>query len=120
MQVSSSLVAVPMIDYSCPSAYCCSPVVFDHIQPHHAWSRANGNMADATFTEPFMPAAFDLPDGSGSEEVAYPARPLHVLLATTGSVASIKAPLIVQGLLEVCLSYLCGREAHSPAHCTFV
>lgn len=58
-------------------------------------------MSDATSAEPFKPAGFDLPDGARSGEAAYPARPLHVLLATTGSVASIKAPLIVQGLLKV-------------------
>lgn len=58
-------------------------------------------MSDATSAEPFKPAAFDLPDGARSEDVAYPARPLHVLLATTGSVASIKAPLIVEELLKV-------------------
>lgn len=58
-------------------------------------------MSDANSVEPSKPAAFDLPDGAQSEDLAYPARPLHVLLATTGSVASIKAPLIVEGLLKV-------------------
>lgn len=48
-----------------------------------------------------------LPNGLGakgdeeSDPVLYPARPLHVLLATSGSVASIKAPLIVAALLNV-------------------
>jgi hypothetical protein len=31
----------------------------------------------------------------------YPQRPLHVVVATTGSVASVKAPLIVGQLLKV-------------------
>lgn len=42
----------------------------------------------------------------GDEEVSpvlYPERPLHVLLLATGSVASIKVPLIVARLLEVSL-----------------
>lgn len=49
-----------------------------------------------------------LPNGLGArgdeerDPVLYPARPLHVLLATSGSVASIKAPLIVNELLKVC------------------
>ena len=48
-----------------------------------------------------------LPNGLGArgdEERSpsvYPARSLHVLLATSGSVASIKAPLIVRELLKV-------------------
>lgn len=49
----------------------------------------------------------------GDEELSpilYPKRSLHVLLATSGSVASIKAPLIVKGLLEVSLWYLSVRE----------
>ena len=37
----------------------------------------------------------------------------HVLLITTGSVASIKAPLIVQELLSVRLNPLVGRAANS-------
>ena len=37
----------------------------------------------------------------------------HVLLITTGSVASIKAPLIVQELLSVRLNPLTGRAANS-------
>lgn len=40
----------------------------------------------------------------GDEElnpILYPQRPLHILLATSGSVASIKAPLIVKELLKV-------------------
>lgn len=49
-----------------------------------------------------------LPNGlgaKGDEErnpVQYPDRHLHVVLCTTGSVASIKAPLIVSKLLSVC------------------
>jgi len=48
-----------------------------------------------------------LPNGLGSrgdeerDPLTYPARSLHVLLATSGSVASIKAPLIVRQLLNV-------------------
>jgi len=38
-------------------------------------------------------------DGTGL--LNWPERPLHVILATTGSVASIKAPLIVRELLRV-------------------
>lgn len=44
----------------------------------------------------------------GDEELSpilYPKRPLHVLLATSGSVASIKAPLIVKGLLDVSICW---------------
>jgi hypothetical protein len=63
-------------------------------------------MADANAEEPFKPAAFNLPDGTRSETVAYPSRPLHILLATTGSVASIKAPLIAEALLKVRLLQL--------------
>lgn len=59
-------------------------------------------MADASAEEPHVPSAFNLPDGADSEDVAYPARPLHIVLATTGSVASIKAPLIAEALLKVC------------------
>lgn len=59
-------------------------------------------MADASAEEPYVPSAFNLPNGAHSEDVAYPARPLHVLLATTGSVASIKTPLIAEALLKVC------------------
>jgi len=36
----------------------------------------------------------------------------HVLLITTGSVASIKAPLIVAELLQVCPSSLDPAAAH--------
>jgi phosphopantothenoylcysteine decarboxylase len=49
-----------------------------------------------------------LPNGLGAQgdeerdPVRYPTRPLHVLLACSGSVASVKIPLIVRGLLEVC------------------
>jgi len=43
---------------------------------------------------------FDLPDGAASAAKSFPDRPLHVLLATTGSVASVKAPLIVEALLK--------------------
>jgi phosphopantothenoylcysteine decarboxylase len=56
---------------------------------------------DSNAEEPYAPSAFDLPSGSLSEKVAFPERPLHVLLVTTGSVASIKAPLIVDSLLKV-------------------
>lgn len=48
-----------------------------------------------------------LPNGLGARgdqeanPVLYPNRPLHVLLATSGSVASIKAPLIVTALKKV-------------------
>lgn len=48
-----------------------------------------------------------LPNGLGARgdqeanPVLYPNRPLHVLLATSGSVASIKAPLIVAALRKV-------------------
>lgn len=48
-----------------------------------------------------------LPNGlgaKGDEElnpIVYPARPLHVLLLATGSVASIKVQLIVAELLRV-------------------
>lgn len=48
-----------------------------------------------------------LPNGLGakgdqeSSPLVYPARHLHVLLATSGSVASIKAPLVVRELLKV-------------------
>ncbi|GAA5870827.1 hypothetical protein JCM16303_001597 [Sporobolomyces ruberrimus] len=47
-----------------------------------------------------------LPNGLGAQgdeerdPVRYPTRPLHVLLACSGSVASVKIPLIVRGLLE--------------------
>lgn len=68
-------------------------------------------MSDATSAEPFKPAAFDLPDGARSEDVAYPQRPLHVLLATSGSVASIKAPLIIDALLKVRLDPFCIQLA---------
>lgn len=48
---------------------------------------------------------FNLPDHASTEDdmkrTEYPLRPLHVVLATTGSVASIKAPLIVKELLRV-------------------
>lgn len=52
-----------------------------------------------------------LPNGLGArgdEErnpVIFPARNLHVLLAVSGSVASIKAPLIVRELLKVRLGH---------------
>ena len=36
-----------------------------------------------------------------SNPLVYPQRPLHILLATSGSVASIKLPLIVDKLLQV-------------------
>jgi hypothetical protein len=48
-----------------------------------------------------------LPNGLGARgdqeanPVLYPNRPLHVLLATSGSVASIKAPLIVAAFRKV-------------------
>jgi phosphopantothenoylcysteine decarboxylase len=48
-----------------------------------------------------------LPNGLGSKgdeernPLLYPARPLHVLVATSGSVASIKLPLIVREILKV-------------------
>ena len=48
-----------------------------------------------------------LPNGLGARgdqeanPVLYPNRPLHVLVATSGSVASIKAPLIVAQLRKV-------------------
>jgi hypothetical protein len=58
-------------------------------------------MSDANAEEPSRPAAFNLPDGARSETHAYPERPLHVLLATSGSVASVKAPLIARALLDV-------------------
>ena len=58
-------------------------------------------MSDANAEEPHEPSAFNLPDGHRSESYAYPDRPLHVLLATTGSVASVKAPLIADALIEV-------------------
>lgn len=66
-----------------------------------ATSLGRGTMSDANDDEPHKPAAFDLPDGTRSESHKYPDRHLHILLITTGSVASVKAPLIVQGLLEV-------------------
>lgn len=53
-----------------------------------------------------------LPNGLGSkgdevrDPLMYPARPLHVLVATSGSVASIKLPLIVKELLKVRLGEL--------------
>lgn len=47
------------------------------------------------------PVPFDLPDGAATAAKRFPARPLHILLATTGSVASVKAPLIVKALLGV-------------------
>jgi len=65
---------------------------------------------DANTEEPSTPSAFDLPTGSLSEKVAFPERPLHVLLVTTGSVASIKAPLIVDALLDVRLLTYPGIE----------
>ena len=53
---------------------------------------------------------FALPDHQatqdGLEPVRWPERSLHVVLATTGSVASVKAPLIVAELLKVCQSLL--------------
>lgn len=58
-------------------------------------------MTDARPEEPFKPSAFDLPDGLLSESEVYPRRPLHILLATSGSVASVKAALIVKALLDV-------------------
>jgi phosphopantothenoylcysteine decarboxylase len=52
-----------------------------------------------------MQSPFRLPDHKrtvdGSGLPKWPDRPLHVILATTGSVASIKAPLIVAELLKV-------------------
>lgn len=48
-----------------------------------------------------------LPNGLGArgdeerDPTVYPARSLHVLLATSGSVASVKVPLIVRELLKV-------------------
>lgn len=65
-------------------------------------ARRTGTMSDLTAT-----IARLLPNGLGArgdEErnpVLYPNRPLHLLLATSGSVASIKAPLIVSELLKV-------------------
>ena len=58
-------------------------------------------MSDANADEPSKPAAFNLPDGARSETHAYPERPLHILLATSGSVASVKAPRIASALLDV-------------------
>jgi hypothetical protein len=58
-------------------------------------------MSDGNREEPHEPSAFNLPDGHRSESHRFPDRPLHVLLATTGSVASVKAPLIAKALLEV-------------------
>lgn len=60
-----------------------------------------------------------LPNGLGArgdEErnpLTYPARSLHVLLATSGSVASIKAPVIVRELLKVCP---CAISPSKKAH----
>lgn len=62
-----------------------------------------------------------LPNGLGArgdEErnpLTYPSRSLHVLLATSGSVASIKAPLIVRELLKVRICVLELPEQRSPA-----
>lgn len=53
-----------------------------------------------------------LPNGlgaKGDEELSpilYPARSLHVLLAASGSVASIKIPFIVRDLRRVRLGFL--------------
>lgn len=50
-----------------------------------------------------------LPNGLGAkgdeelEPIQFPRRNLHVLIATSGSVASIKLPLIVRELLKVCI-----------------
>lgn len=61
-----------------------------------------------------------LPNGLGArgdEErnpLTYPARSLHILLATSGSVASIKAPLIVRELLKVRIRALKPRREGSP------
>jgi len=49
-------------------------------------------------------SVFGLPDHTATvdnvEPIRYPHRQLHVILATTGSVASIKAPLIIEELLK--------------------
>ena len=49
---------------------------------------------------------FALPDHQATQDhvepLRWPARSLHVVLATTGSVASVKAPLIAAELLKVC------------------
>lgn len=70
-------------------------------------------MSDATSEEPSKPSAFDLPSSFRQEELTYPDRPLHVLLATTGSVASVKAPLIVKKLLSVGAGLLICEDAKS-------
>ena len=54
-----------------------------------------------------------LPNGLGSKgdeesnPLCYPTRDLHILLACSGSVASVKLPLIVRDLLQVSADPLC-------------
>lgn len=62
--------------------------------------------ASSPLESPAVALAQAIPDYEATSDdtrrVEYPDRPLHVILVATGSVASVKVPLMTRELLEVC------------------